>query len=269
MADKIVGMMFAKNEADVLPFTIAAALPHVHSLFIADDGSVDGSWEIMKYFKHAYPDKVEHVQQKPTKGDQGQRGQMLDLIRARYKAENTWVQTIEADIILGTDNLREIIRIYNKEDVAVDWECINAARRDWDSVHSLYPHWPDHIQRIMPELHHLEPFKAYTYRPLPKLFFEPHWRPWPHGFSYYYTPGWKSTRTERLGERPFALHYGYRGPTHLMYKRRLYNLPLVDPKNGWDYRTVEDLTRTCPYFSGAYNSAKNAHLTALDAWNNR
>lgn len=273
MADSIVGMMFAKNEADILPLTITEAMKQVDSLFIADDGSTDGSWEIIQYYKQQYPNKVEYIQQAPVIGDQGQRNALLGHIRTRYKAENTWVQTIESDIVLHTHDLKAVIAKTNREDVSVNWHCMNAIRPYWEGVHQFYPNWPESIRTIMPRFHWTEEFACYTYRPLPELFYSPIWRPWPNGFSHYHTSNYKSTRRNKMktAHVPMALHYGYRGPSHMMAKwNRMKIKPQnPNPKHGYDYTSLETLSATFTCFNGHYNRSPNTGGTPEEAWEKR
>ena len=272
--DTIVGVMYCKNEIDVLPITIPEALKHVDTMFISDDGSEDGSWELIKSFKAQYPSKIEYIRQDPSPFDQGQRSAMLIEIQKRYKAENTWVQVIESDVLLHTNDLRSLIAATHRNDISVDWCFMNAVRLDWTGMHQHYPNWPEDIRTIMPLFHKLETL-LYTYRPLPGLYFEQTWRPAPKGFGVYYKqhPPFSGRRKslDTRGRTPLALHYGYRGPTHLMTK---WNRKAVRPesnitRHGEDYTSIETLLKTCPYFNGDFN--REWYRTNTDprvAWKN-
>jgi len=250
--DHIVGVMYCKNEEDILPTTIPAALKLVDSMFISDDGSSDRSWEIIQYFKKNNP-KIEYIQQKPVPTDQGQRQDLLNEIRRRYKAESTWVQAIDADMTLHTKDLHALINTNKRENITVLWGVMNAVRDYWTDVHQFYPHWPEDIRTIMPLFHRIETV-TYSYRPMPDLYFTPEWRAWPRGFGKYITSG--STDRPQPGTPPaLLLHYGYRGPTHMMAR---WNQKIVKPasaitKQGEDYTSIETLMKTCPYFNGDFN----------------
>ena len=250
--------MYCKNEIDILPYTLPEALKHVDSMFISDDGSIDGSWELIQYFKQKYPDKIEYIRQEPSEFDQGQRSALLIEIQKRYKAENTWVQVIESDVFLHTTDLRTLISTTCRNDISVDWCFMNATRRDWIGVHEFYPHWPEDIRVIMPLFHKMETL-LYTYRPLPGLYFEQTWRPAPKGFGVYYAQHEPYSRRRRSldtrGRTPLALHYGYRGPTHMLTK---WNRRAVRPesnvtRHGEDYTSIETLMKTSPYLNGDFN----------------
>lgn len=265
--DNIVGLMFCKNEADIIKVTIPSAMQHVDSMFISDDGSTDGSWEIIQYFKQQYPDKIEHIQQKPNPKDQGQRQDLLDEIRRRYKPENTWVQTLDADMTLGITDLRSVIAKNHRENVSVKWALMNAVRDYWEGVHHFYPHWPEDIRNIMNKFHRIETI-PYTYRPLPGLYFPPEWRPWPKGFGAYMTPG-SADRHHDLENPPLMLHYGYRGPTHMMarWNRRPVKPQSLITNRGEDYTSVETINATNLYFNGTYNrDSRYVFASPFEAW---
>jgi glycosyltransferase involved in cell wall biosynthesis len=271
--DNIVAIMFAKDEADIISTTITEAMKVVDSIFISDDGSVDGTWDIIKYYKQAYPSKIEYIRQEPDPNDQGQRNSLLNEIRRRYKPENTWVQTIEADIILYTKDLRELISRCNRQNVCMNWHNMNAVRDDWTDIHQFYPHWPEAIQKIMPNFHWLEEFSSYTYRPMPELYFDPVWRPWPRGLSYHLKPEGPRTRRCKLdgNKTPLTLHYGYRGPTHLMTKWNRLKVKPTKPftKYGFDYTSIDTLMKTFYCFNGVYNRNPAVRANPVDAFHSR
>jgi glycosyltransferase involved in cell wall biosynthesis len=256
----IVGMMFCKNEADVLPMTITDAMRHVDSLFISDDGSTDKSWDIIQYYRQKYPSKIEHVQQHPDSLDQGQRSSMLNLIRSRYKPEDTWVQIIDADMLLHTDNLSETIVRNSRADMLVNWYIMNAVRDHWEGVHQWYPNWPEDLRVLMPKFHILEQV-TYTFRPMPALYYTTEWKPWPKGFTKYV----KDTDERPNPTRdtvPILLHYGYRGPTHVF--SRLGGRP--KDKYGQEYDSIPSILHTFNCFNGKYNRSPLARMDPREAW---
>lgn len=272
--DQLVGMMFCKNECDVLPMTIPAAMKLVDSMFISDDGSTDGSWEIIQYFKRHYPDKIEHIQQEPNPKDQAQRASLLTKIQERYKPQDTWVQIVEADMMLHTTDVRAEIAKGHRSNICVEWDIMNAARSYWDDVHHFYPYWPEDIRTMMPMFHWAEGL-LYTYRPLPGLYFEEVWRPQPRGFGVYFDkdPSYKRRPRKRqdVSEVPLLLHYGYRGPTHLMHKwnSKTVKPPSVINRHGENYTSVDTIMATNPYCNGQYNRSKATYNTPEEAWSKR
>lgn len=247
--DSIVGMMWNRNEGDILDETIVRALDKVDSLFIADDGSTDNSWEIIKSFEKN--PKVELIRNSPIKGDQGQRQAMLNEIRRRYKPENTWVQIIESDIhILDTD-IREALDNYAVADIALSWQTLNAVRKKgtWDEV-DTYPEWGSPISDIMPYAHWME-VMIYTFRPLPNLNYDKdRWRPWPAGWKHYTRE--EITNRRRYLDAPLLAHYGYRGPTYYWKKCQRAGMKR-HRKYGWDLRSREKVEETVYFFNGQWN----------------
>jgi glycosyltransferase involved in cell wall biosynthesis len=117
-------MMWNKNEGDILEEVILSALDHVDSLVIADDGSADNSWDVIQDLASRNPE-IEHIQRSPSKGDPAQRQQLLDVIRDRYRAEDTWVQIIESDIMILDTDVKRAIRERHNNDTYVEWSLIN------------------------------------------------------------------------------------------------------------------------------------------------
>lgn len=260
--DHIVGMMWNKNEGDILEEIIWEALPHVDSLFIADDGSTDHSWDIIRSMQRQHAYKIEHIQRKPNKVDKAQRQSLLNQIRKRYKPNHTLVQIIESDIMILDTDIRKAFKERSRGGVMMNWVALNAARKghgSWEGADS-FPHWPVSIKQVMPMGHYMEEM-TYTFRPFPELHFRGGvWRPWPAGFSHF------NLKKEEVTSdyTPLLAHYGYRGPTHvhLKYKgQKLRRYP------SWDFTSPETVADTVYYFNGVWNS--NGFPMSRQGWKNR
>jgi glycosyltransferase involved in cell wall biosynthesis len=229
MGDHIVGMMWNKNEGDILPEIIASALQHVDTLVIADDGSTDNSWDIIQSASHHHKDQIEHI--------------------SRYDFRDTWVQVIESDIMIMDTDVRTAISERAVGDTFVKWALINGVippDRDWDEFDE-YPYWSKPIQDILTHGHWIEEM-TYTFRPFNNLFFDRGpWRPWPKGFSQH-LPANQEVRGDYT---PLLAHYGYRGPTHVHKK---YKGTKVRKYPSWDFTSTETTKASMYYFNGIWNS---------------
>jgi len=258
----VVGMMWNRNEGDILPYIIESALDKVDTLFIADDHSTDNSWDIIQSYAANHKDKIEYIRnERVHPKDAGQRQSLLDEIRRRYKPENTWVQVIESDIMILDTDVREAIRDWAIDDLGITWQLLNAARKpgDWNDA-DVYPNWERPIQEIMPHAHWIE-YMMYTWRPLPGLQFDPDtWRPWPNGFAQYVkNPPLKRGRKGLTS--PLLAHYGYRGPAHFKQK---YGNKKFRKYPSWDLTSVETVEKTVYFFNGQWNGA--LHDMSRDGW---
>jgi glycosyltransferase involved in cell wall biosynthesis len=269
MPDKIVGMMWAKNEGDILEEILTSAVSKVDSLFIADDESDDNSWAIINDFANTHRDKVEYIRNKREKSsDQGQRNSLLIEIRKRYKPENTWVQIIEGDIMLIDTDIKDAIKGYALHDVGMSWQTLNAIRKPgtWKEA-DTYPKWDKPIKEVMPYFHHLESM-LYTFRPLPGLYYNPWmWRPWPQGFSAYIgdKPLFSTRKTDNS---PLLGHFGYRGPTHFYekFKNHKSNINGFHSKyKSWDLRSIESVGNTVSFFNGQW-TGNSPHELTRNGW---
>ena len=246
----IVGIMWARNEGDLIGEVIDDAVRQVDTLMIADDGSTDDTWSIIQEKRDQYRDRIEHIRQRPDVKDKGQRQALLDEVRKRYRHEDTWVQVIEGDTILLDTSVRDHVSSCTTQ-IALSWQMLNAARRPgtWREVDE-YPRWKRPLRSVMPLAHRME-VVLYTFRPLPKLVFasEP-WRPWPSGWSHYMQGPLK--KDERLPTSPLVLHIGYRGPRHFWEK--YHRIGSRHPKySSWDLTSPETVEQTVSFFNGQWN----------------
>lgn len=262
MPDSVVGMFWNCNEADILEETLSEAIKHVDSLFIADDNSKDKSWEIIKSFAKNHSDKVEHIQNKrKDPRDQGQRQEMLEEIKKRYKPENTLVQIVESDIMILDTNIREAWADWARDDIAMTWQLLNAVRDSWIEA-DTYPNWKYSIKKIMPLAHWMETM-LYTFRPLPKLNYNlDTWRPWPQGWSYYSNKDIWQRRRSLVA--PLLAHYGYRGPTHFYQKYKGKNIQRKHPT--WDNSSIDKVRESVYYFNGEWNRNVNTFQMSRGGW---
>ena len=248
MVDTVVGMMWNRNEGDILEDTLTAALKKVDTLFIADDNSTDNSWDIIQ----AHSSEIEYMRNcREVPGDVGSRQVLLNEIRKRYKPENTWVQIIESDIMILDTDIREAISGWAVDDLGVTWQLLNAARKPgtWGEV--SYPNWDKPIQEVMPYAHLVE-YMLYTYRPLPGLTYTgDFWRPWPNGFAKY-VKNFPLKRGRKGLTSPLLAHYGFRGPVHFKKK---YGNNKFRKYPSWDLTSVETIEDTVYYFNGVWNGS--------------
>jgi glycosyltransferase involved in cell wall biosynthesis len=253
-------MMWNKNEGDILADIISAAVQKVDTLFIADDGSEDASWNVIQAAKNWF-DNIEYIQQEPNKFDPAQRQALLNEIRKRYKPEDTWVQIIESDIMILDTDVRKAIEERAVGDVYVDWALINAVippDKSWDEL-DKFPSWGESIKDVMTYGHWIENM-TYTFRPYRELWYDTGpWRPWPKGFSSF-----ELTKKPIGDYTPLLAHYGYRGPTHMMRK---YGGKTVRKYPSWDFSSREKVLETVYYFNGVWNGG--AHPLSREGYKNR
>ena len=250
MSDTIVGMMWGKNEADIIEEIIIDALHKLDTLFIADGQSTDGTWDIIQSLKNRYPDKIEHIQQEDESKDRAQRNSLLNKIRERYKPENSWVQLLESDILILDTDVRQLVKD-NSDKIALPWQTLNAVRKSgtWKAV-DTYPNWKISMKQLMPYAHWME-VMLYTFRPLPALFYgQGIWRPWPKGWTKYTDEPLDTQR--KSFNSPLLLHVGYRGPTHFYIKYK--NMGRFHTKyTNWRLKHVEAVESTVYFFNGTWN----------------
>ncbi len=260
----VVGMMWNYNEGDVLEEIISEALPHVDSLFIADDESTDNSWDIIQSFQSS--GKLEYTRRQRNKRDKGQRQALLDEIKKRYKPEDTWVQIIESDIMILDTDVRDAIKKHAVNDMAVSWQAINGVRAPgtWEGF-DTYPNWDRPIKEILPYGHRME-VMLYTFRPLPGLSYDQsRWRPWPQGWGKY---GDKAKVNRKRPDSPLLAHYGYRGPTHFYHKYKHMAERGHRKYKTWKLSSPKEVEDTVFFFNGHWNNEHKFPMSR-EGWSNR
>ena len=251
--EHIVGMMWNKNEGDLLTDTIASALENVDTLVIADDGSTDNSWDIIQGFAAHHKDQIEHIQRAPDKNDKAQRQALLNVIQQRYRPEDTWVQLIESDIMIMDTDIRLCLNDRANGKVSMRWRLLNATvphEVEWMDV-DTYPNWDKPIQEIMSHGHILETM-TYTFRPFPEVTYtgQTRWRPWPDGLGKY-----PASPPQTLNDyKPLLAHYGYRGPVHFYKKFAKQGISWHPKYTSWDLTSPESVRKTVSFFNGEWNS---------------
>lgn len=262
--DAIIGIMWNRNEADILRFTISKALEQVDYLLLADDGSTDDSFEIMKELGRNHS-KIIHVQKYDKSVEKKEA--LLQVVRANFKPEDTLVQVIESDITILSTDIREAWKKYSSNDVSMSWYLINAAADQWSDETGCYPSWERPIDSVMSYGHWMEELSSYTFRPLPGIHFANNSKPWPRGFSAYCNGISKNEFTDDV---PLLAHWGYRGPAHWLKK---YN-PLNDPnklhsqKHKWPIGSIEQIKKEVPFFNGVWNEPNAMFPLNRKGWKN-
>jgi glycosyltransferase involved in cell wall biosynthesis len=94
---KIFGMMIAKNEADIIAHTLKAAAQWCDTIFVLDNGSDDGTWEIVKNLAKVEPRIVPHAQSLAPYSEQ-MRTQLFNAYFGYAKFGDWWCK-LDADEI--------------------------------------------------------------------------------------------------------------------------------------------------------------------------
>jgi hypothetical protein len=258
MADKIVGMMWNKNEEDILGFTIPKALEVVDFLVMADDMSTDNSFEVMQSFK-GHP-KVLHVEQVLPGREKKQ--VLLDVIKSKFDYEKTLIQVIESDVTILETDIRACWEIYSNNNVAMSWHMINATDPDmWVTEDGCYPTWEVPIDKKMSNGHWMENLSHYTFRALPGVRFLPDSRPRPKGFAQHFT----GDRLQIRPDSPLLAHWGYRGPKH-WYAKYSKGPGTLHSKHKWRMGTVNEIKEDVLFFNGVWNVKADQFPLSRAGW---
>ncbi len=92
---RIHGLMLVKDEADVIGETLAAALSWCDAIYVFDNGSSDGTWELVRAMAAADP-RLVPFKQDPAPFSQGLRAEIFRQYRPRA-VDGDWWTVLDAD----------------------------------------------------------------------------------------------------------------------------------------------------------------------------
>jgi hypothetical protein len=255
----LIGITWCKNEGDLLPFTLPAAIKAVDALMIIDDDSTDNSWDVIQSFKG----QLEYCDRKTNVGDSRQH--LLNEVRRRFGVKDTWVQVIETDTMIFDTDIRAAIDKFKVDDVSVTWHLLNACRKDWSEGYDRHPIFtadtPPEI--ALPYCHWMERM-TYTFRPLDMLHYTDRRTPWPQGFSHYTNRG---PRKMKHYDSPLVMHYGFRSPGFYYQK-----MQALGRKNGgkkypsWKLGSPQEVRDTVSFYNGTYNNNRDVFDATRQGW---
>lgn len=257
MSDIIVGVMWNRNEGDLLPHTIPMALKAVDCLMIVDDDSDDNSWDIIKSFDKKLEYSVrrsDKIDDTPYSETVFARQHLLDEVRKRFGTKDVWVQVIESDSAVLDTDIHDAIQRCAIDDISVKWHMINACRREWCPKYNL-PRIPNEISLydFYDSAHWMEQV-TYTFRPLSELLYTERVTPWPQGFSHYSKSNF-SPKLIKSEDSPLIAHWGWRSPIYHYSRVKKAGRTLYPKYPSWDLSSPETIKNTVPFFNGEYNNS--------------
>jgi hypothetical protein len=104
---KIHGIMLVKNEADIIEYAISEGLEWCDFIYVFDNGSSDGTWEIVKELSHTTP-QVIPFQQKAIPFRDSLRGDVFRAFADQAETGDWWCR-LDADEFY-IDNPKEFLR---------------------------------------------------------------------------------------------------------------------------------------------------------------
>lgn len=98
---KIHAITVVKNEADIIGHTLAAGLRWAHAIYVLDNGSTDGTWELLKTIAETTP-RIVLCGRDPQPFRDGIRGAIYNRFRRR-SAPGDWWCKLDADDLYVDD----------------------------------------------------------------------------------------------------------------------------------------------------------------------
>ena len=110
---KIYSLLLVKNESDIIRESLLAAVKWSDKVIVMDNGSTDGTWEIVKEIATQYPTIVPFMQY--TGGFRiGLRAKAFHAFRHELSCRDWWCVRLDADEFFSEDPREFLARVSNK-----------------------------------------------------------------------------------------------------------------------------------------------------------
>lgn len=224
---EIHGLCIVKNEADVLEECITAALQWCDHIYVFDNGSTDGTWELVHKLSERHPQIIPYKQDDTCFMD-GLRADIFNAFRSRCRPGDWWCR-LDADEFYIDDPRTFLAKIPAKFSAV------------WTASFSYYFTDKD------AELYHQNPEK-YSETPIQQRlrYYVNHWseqRFFVHRDSVVWTRenGWPESLIGELAYpiRIWVKHYAYRAPEQIEQRLRSRR-PAIESGTSFSHEALEN-----------------------------
>lgn len=152
------------NKASFIRETLNSALaqtyPHTE-IVLVDDGSTDGSFEILQEYFERYPDKVILI-------DQENHGVSAATNKGIEMAKGDYIQFLDADDLLSVDKIERQMRLIEGKDKSIMSSCEWVTFLDDPARHQrwnlrIFKDYPEPLQMVMDLFHQAEMMQPGVY----------------------------------------------------------------------------------------------------------
>jgi hypothetical protein len=269
---KTVGIMCCRDEGDLLPQVYPHIRERVDYLYAYDDGSIDGTWEFLKYADYAI--RKEDDTNRPGIARPNYH-HLLEKIKADFKGEEVWCFITMGDRFFLNKEPRQIV------EEAGDHTAVNGVQLDF-LRHRIDPWteendpWPDlgNIRNLC-RWFRFDEQCCVAFRLDDRLSYLEAKYPWPRGMQY-------GSIQYSLGEKisvdmPYFEHQGRRTPKARIWREESGSRPKSEKYSHYDNESFAGVLETqkrmyLPYrvlpWVGLESLDKVVELHNEDCWQN-
>jgi hypothetical protein len=242
---KLIGMMCVRDEADLLP----EVYPHIKSLvdevYVYEDGSVDGTWDIVKDADYAIR-RVDDVD-RPSMPRPNYH-HLLEKIKENHdvEKEDVWAIITMGDRFFLNKTPRQIVEEAG-DHISVEGIQLDFLRHrsdPWTEENDEYPNYSKSLRETCRGVK-VDERCTVAYKVTNQTTYHHAAYPWPKGAG---TPQYSDLKPKISLDMPFLEHQGRRSPKASQWRYNSGSRPLGQKYQHWDFSTFESSMKSMHQF---------------------
>jgi hypothetical protein len=257
----LIGMMCVRDEADLLPEVLEHLNGKVDDLYVYDDGSKDGTWDLVKHTSYAI--RREDDVNRPSM-PRPHYHHLLEKIKEDYDYENEdiWVIITMGDRFFLNKTPRQIVEEAGEytavEGIQLDF--LRGRLDPWTEENDEYPNYSESLRTLCRAVS-VDEHCIVAYKVTKETTYVRAKYPWPRGVG---TTQYSELRPKLSLDMPYLEHQGRRSPKSAQWRYNTGSRPIGSKHQHRDFSTFESTVKSMEMFYATYQVYPWRGLESLD-----